>query len=181
MEFCTGLLAVAGRSPVILVTLFAGIGCSPASKVLAESGIPQHSLEKKLCFLAFGFEVGEEVVGLVFAVGPAAAPVCVIDILLLAVLPFLFRPNELAFDSLDPPPMLSLRSAAVAPLSLVEVGEGWFRDDDLEGTFKRPRFFCGTSSVPSSARAASFSFSESTMMGDSEISVEIVLCAVEDV
>lgn len=112
-------------------------------------------------------------VGLVFAVGSAVAPVCVIDILLLVVLPFLFRPNELVLDSLDPPPILSLRSVAVAPLNFVDVGEGWFRDEDLEGTLSRLRPFCGTSNV-SLSRPVSFSFSTSATVGSSVMSVEVV-------
>lgn len=38
--------------------------------------------------------------------------------------------------------MLSLESPAVAPLNPVAVGDGWFFwDDDLDGTYKRPRLF----------------------------------------
>lgn len=61
----------------------------------------------------------------------------------------------LAFDSFERPPILSLDSLAVAPLSPVEVGEDWrFLDDDLEGTFNRRPFF---EDDPSPVDAVSFS------------------------
>jgi hypothetical protein len=53
---------------------------------------------------------------------------------LLEALPFRRRPRILFFDSLECPPMLSLGSLAVAPLSPVAVDDwtGW--DDDFDGT-----------------------------------------------
>lgn len=62
----------------------------------------------------------------------------------------------------------------------MEVGEGWFRDEDLEGTLSRLRLLGGTSRV-SLSRATSLSLSVSTTMGDSEISVDAVFGVVEDV
>lgn len=109
---------------------------------------------------------------LVFAVGSAEAPVCVTDILLLAALPFPFRPKELDFDSLEPPPMLSRDSVAVTPLIFVEVGDGWFRDDVLEGTFSRFRFSLST-------RKLFFSLSVSIVLVVSDRSVDAVCWAVE--
>jgi hypothetical protein len=56
--------------------------------------------------------------------GPVGWPGGVIDILLLVALPFRLLPSMLPLDPLDPPPMLSLGSVAVAPLRPVEVGDG---------------------------------------------------------
>jgi hypothetical protein len=84
---------------------------------------------------------------------PVEGSCCVIDILLLVALPFRLRPRMLDLDSFDLPPILSGGSLAVAPLSPVDVGDGcilW--EEDLDGTWRRPRFFLGTSGASSATR-----------------------------
>lgn len=85
----------------------------------------------------------------------------------------------LAFDSFERPPILSLDSLAVAPLSPVEVGEDWrFLDDDLEGTFNRRPFF---EDDPSPVDAISFSLELSwTSWGLSTRSRDISPFEVDD-
>jgi len=171
----SGLLAVVGRLPGIFVTFFAGVAVSFASNVFPWSGTPQQRNERKL-FLGFLEAVEFAVAGLVFPVGPGG----VIDILLLVALPFRLLPKKLPFDFFDLPPILSLGSLAVAPLKPVDVGDGcMFCEEDLDGTWRRPRFFLGTSGVSSVTRKKSFSFCEPDRTGVSDPSVVAVFAAVE--
>jgi hypothetical protein len=146
---CSGLLAVVGRLAAIFVGLLAGVA-SLGSNVLAWSGTPQQLRnERKLFFLGGLVVVALEVVGLAFPAGPSLGPGGVIDILLLLALPFRRLPRML-LDSFDLPPMLSLGSLAVAPLSPVEDGDGCaLCEEDLDGTRRRLRFFLGTSGASS--------------------------------
>lgn len=161
------------------MTLFAGVAVSFASNVFPWSGTPQQRNERKL-FLGLLSVVEFAVAGFVFPVGPAVGPGGVIDILLLVALPFRLLPKKLPFDSFDLPPRLSLGSLAVAPLKPVDVGDGCiFCEEDLDGTWSRPRFFLGISGVTSVTRKKSFSFCEPDRTGVSDSSVVAVFAAVE--
>jgi hypothetical protein len=107
---------------VTLVTLFAGT-FSFGSIVFALSGTPQQFRNDKNPFFTLGERFALEEVAGAFPAGPADGPGGVIDILELA-LPFRLLPSMLDLDPFDLPPILSLGSLAVAPLSPVDVGDG---------------------------------------------------------
>jgi hypothetical protein len=152
---------------------------SPGSSALALSGTPQQRKDKNPFF--FGCLDGPplDIVGLVFAGEPSAGLCCVMDILLLVALPFRRRPRMLPFDSFDLPPMLSLGSLMVAPLSPVDVGDGCILcKDDLDGTWRRPRFFFEATGASSAVSGKLFSFSSFDKTVASKSSVLAVFCAV---
>jgi len=119
---------------MILETLFTGRSASFTAFVL--SGTPQQRNDKKPFFFGDWLPViALEVTAFAFPAVPRDGPRGVVDILLLAVLPFRLLPSMLDFDSFERPPILPLGSLAVIPLRIVAVGEGWILlDEDLDGT-----------------------------------------------
>jgi hypothetical protein len=144
-----GLLDVVARAcDGTVASGFTGRTASSELIPFTLSGTLQQFKKEKKPRDFFGFCIGADC-DVVALTSPAFLPATagdMADVLLLVRLSLRFLSMMLEFDSFDCPPMLSVGSLAVAPLSAVDVGEGCILcDDDRDGTWRRAWFFFGVS------------------------------------